>query len=172
MEECLRSFNFATRTNSNFTGTEIKTWITGGQHCWSAEIGSYSSIYNIQGFKNINVYGIQAIGQVGTLNGAPLGGVIVNDWTIDVTINGQRPLIGANVTVSPNSYSLSTTATNNRIFPISKYSNYVKFADPFQSVTSIELGGTTANGVGWQTLTNVNLLWQFNFIVYYKFEGE
>ena len=170
--DCLRSFNFSTRINSNFT-TGVKTWTTGGNNnYWSAEISSLSSTYNIEDFKNINVFGINAIGTIQTLTGAGLGGVVVNDWSIDITLNGQRPILGANITAVPNSYSLSTTAAANNIFPLSKNSNCINFADPYQSVTSIELGGTTASGFGWETLTNVNLLWQFNFIVYYKFEGE
>jgi hypothetical protein len=170
--DCLRSFNFSTRTNGNFT-TGVKTWNTGSNnHFWSADISSLSSTYNIEGFKNINVFGIDAIGSIQTLTAAGLGGVIVNDWNIDITLNGQRPIIGGNVTAVPNSYSLSTTAVANNVFPISKYSNSIKFAEPFQSVTSIELGGTTASGFGWETSTNINLLWQFNFIVHYKYEGE
>jgi hypothetical protein len=169
--DCLRSFNFSARVNSNST-TGLKTWIAGGQHAFAIELSSLSSVYNIQGFKNVNIYGVKAIGGIQSLAGAPAGGVVVNDWAIDVTLNGQRPIIGGNITASPNSYSLDTQSAFNNIFPISKYSNCVKFADPFQSVTSIQLGGTTATGVAWQTLTNVNLLWQFNFIVYYKFEGE
>jgi hypothetical protein len=170
--DCLRSFNFSARINTNLSGTDVKTWITGGQHAWAIEAPTFSSVYNIQGFKNINVFGIKAIGTIGTLEGSATGGVIVNDWTIDVTLNGQRPIIGGNITVTPNSYGLDLNSNNNRIFPISKYSNSVEFGDPYQSVTSIELGGTTATGMGWQTLSNVNLLWLLNFVVYYKFEGE
>jgi hypothetical protein len=170
--DCLRSFNFSARINTNLSGTDVKTWISGGQHAWAIQAGSLSSVYNIQGFKNINVFGIKAIGSVQSLEGAPTGGVVVNDWTIDVTLNGQRPIIGGNIDVSPNSYSVDLNSTNNLIFPISKYSNSVEFGDPYQSVTSIVLGGTTATGYGWQTLSNVNLLWLLNFVVYYKFEGE
>jgi hypothetical protein len=41
-----------------------------------------------------------------------------------------------------------------------------------QSVTSISLEDTYASGYGGQTAGNINLYWNLNFIVYYKFEGE
>ena len=169
--ECLKSFNFSVRTNTNLTGSDVKTWISGGQHAWTVQT-SYSSIYNIQGFKNINVYGIKCVGAISSLTSAALGGVVVNDWSIDVILNGQRPIIGGTITAAPNNYGLDLNTPNNRNFSISKNSNSVEFGDPYQSVTSIELGGTTATGFGWQTLSNINLLWILNFVVYYKFEGE
>jgi hypothetical protein len=170
--ECLKSFNFSASINTNLSGTNVKTWISGGQHAFVAETPTFSSFYNIQGFKNINVFGIAAIGGINTLTTAPNGGVIVNDWSINVRINGQIPRIGANTSGPLNSYSLDTNAIYNNLFSIGKYSNKIEFGDPYQSVTSIELGSTTASGFGWQTLSNVNLVWLLNFIVYYKFEGE
>jgi len=170
--DCLRSFNFSSRFNTNLSGVDVKTWISGGQHAWSATAGGFSSVYNIQGFKNINVHGIHVIGNVSTLTGSATNGVVLNDWTVDMTLNGQRPIVGGNITAAPNSYGLNIQSATNNIFPMNKYSNQITFADPYTSVTSIELGGTTANGFGWETLNNVNLYFLFNFVIYYKFEGE
>jgi hypothetical protein len=170
--DCLRSFNFDVNTNTNLTGGNVKTWATGsGNHFWSASAGT-ASTYNIEGYKNINVYGIDVIGSIQTLTTAGTGGVVVNDWSIDVLIGGQQPLIGANVTASPNYYSINATTPANRIFPIGKTSNSIKFGDPYESVKFIQLGSTYASGWGWETTGNVNLFWNLNFIVYYKFEGE
>jgi hypothetical protein len=170
--DCLRSFNFKVDINSNLTGGFIKQWIVGvNQHFWTVT-SNQQSTYNIQGFKNINVFGIDVVGQIGTLTTSGLGGVIVNDWSIDVLINGQQPLIGSNITVSPNDYSLNNTTASNRIFPLGKYSNSLKLADPIESVQSISLQQTYANGTGYETLGTINLFWKLNFIVYYKFEGE
>jgi len=170
--DCLRSFNFRVSTNTNLTSS-LKTWNTGGNnHYWSVDSGPLGSQYNIEGFKNINIYGIDVIGSIQTLPTAPNGGVIVNDWSIDVLINGQQPLVGGTITTSPNYYGIDTASLANKVFPLSKYSNSLKFADPFESVKNINLQNTFASGFGWETSLNVNLTWNLNFVVFYKFEGE
>jgi hypothetical protein len=170
--DCYKSFNFQVDTNGNQTGTSVKQWTVGvDQTFWSVTTGT-SSTYNIQGFKNINVHGIDVIGSISTLTGAGIGGVIVNDWNIDVSLTGQIPIIGSTITAAPNFYSISNTSVQNSTFPIGKYSNSIKFASPYQSVTSIILGNTYATGTGFQTAGSVNLYWNLNFIVYYSFEGE
>ena len=170
--ECLKSFSFKVTTNTNLSGGNIKQWATGAaQHFWSASAGT-SSTYNIQGFKNINVYGVDVIGSITTLTAAGTGGVIVNDWNIDVLISGQQPLVGGTITAAPNYYSINATSPTNRIFPLGRFSNSVKFADPISSVQFIQLGSTYAQGIAYETLGDVNLFWNLNFVVYYKFEGE
>jgi hypothetical protein len=170
--DCLRSFNFQVNSNDTLSGGNVKTWTTGGgEHYWSANAGT-ASTYNISGYKNINVYGVDIIGTVQTLTGAGVGGVIVNDWIVDVLISGQPPLIGANVTTSPNYYSISNTTPFNRIFPLGKFTSSVRLGDPYESVQFIQLGQTYAQGVGYQTSGTVNLYFRYNVIVYYKFEGE
>lgn len=169
--DCLRSFNFRIDTNTNIT-TGVKTWTTGGGgHYWAVNAGT-SSTYNIQGYKNINVYGIEVVGAVQTLPTAGTGGVVVNDWTIDIFLDGVQPILGSNITSSPNFYSISNTSLGNKVFPIGKYNSNLQFGDPYESVKSIQILDTNASGFGWETLTNVNLFWNLNFIVYYKFEGE
>jgi len=170
--DCLRSFNFRVNANTNLT-SNLKTWSNGlNNHYWAANSGSLGSQYNIEGFKNINIYGIDVIGSVQTLPTAGNGGVIVNDWSIDVLINGQQPLVGGTITTSPNFYGINTASLANKVFPLSKYSNSLKFADPFESVKNINLQDTNASGIGWETSLNVNLFWNLNFVVFYKFEGE
>jgi len=170
--DCLKSFSFKVTTNTTLTGGSIKQWTTGpNQHFWSASAGT-SSTYNIQGFKNINVFGVDVIGSVTTLTAAGTGGVIVNDWNIDVLLSGQQPLVGGNITAAPNYYSINATSPTNRIFPLGKFSNSVKLTDPITSVNFIQLGSTYAQGIGYETLGDVNLFWNLNFVVYYKFEGE
>lgn len=169
--ECMRSFFFRVDVNSNFTSV-LKQWTTSlGNHYWTINAGAASD-YNFQGFKKISIYGIDLIGNVSTLQGASTGGVIVNDWAIDVLISGQAPLVGGNVSPSPNFYSINPTDPFNRNFPLSKYSNSIKFSDPITSVSFLRLGTTYASGIGYQTLNDINLRWNLNFIVHYKFEGE
>ena len=171
--DCLRSFSFRVNTNSGVTLSDIKQWQTGtAQHFFSCTTGSAGSKYNIEGFKNINVFGVDVTGSISTLPGATNGGVIINNWMIDVKINGQAPLVGGNVTTSPNYYVISTTNPQNTNFPLGRFSPSVRLATPIQSATSIELGSTYADGFGWQTVGEINLFWNLNFTVYYNFEGE
>lgn len=168
--DCLRSFNFQVDTDSTFSGAAVKQWTVGlDQTFWSVTGGTLST-YNIEGFKNINVYGIDLIGSLTSKTSVGTAGVIVDDWSIDITVGGQIPLIGGNVTASPNFYNISADTANNKIFPLSKYSNSVKFASPIQSAKFIQLGATNAQGTGFQTAGSVNLYWNWNFIIYYKFE--
>lgn len=170
--DCLRSFSFRVNTNTNLSGGNVKQWTTSaGNHYFSVNAGT-ASTYNIQGFKNIEVYGIDVLGTIQTLVGATNGGVIINDWSIDVLISGQQPLVGGTVTTSPNYYSIDATSPSNRIFSLSKFNNSLKLASPITSVQFIQLGSTYATGFGYQTLNDINLHWNLDFVVYYKFEGE
>jgi hypothetical protein len=56
--DCLRSFSLRINTNTGLGGSDIKTWTDASlQTYWSAYNGaSTNSIFNIQGFKNIDIY--------------------------------------------------------------------------------------------------------------------
>lgn len=169
--DCLRSFSFRVDTNTNLT-TGIKQWTTSaGNHFFSVTAGS-TSTYNIQGFKNINVFGVDCVGSIQTQSAAGTGGVIINDWSIDFLIFGQQPLVGGSITTSPNFYGISADSPSNNSFSLSRFNNSVKLASPIQSVKFVQLGSTYATGWGYQTLNDINLYWNLDFIVYYKFEGE
>jgi len=171
--ECLRSFSFAVDLINNVSGAaDLKQWATSvGNHYWQVSTGT-SSTYNIEGFKNINVYGIDVIGSIQTQTNTAINGAIVNDWMIDVTIGGQQPLVGGTITGVPNYYVLDTTNPSNKIYQLGRFSTSVKFATPFVSTRTIQLGQTYAQGIAYQTLLALNLRWKLNFVVYYKFEGE
>jgi hypothetical protein len=173
--ECMRSFSFSTNLTNTITTAsgELKQWAIGNNHYWQVYTnGSLTlpSIYNIQGFKNISVYGIDAIGDIQTQQNIGIDGVVVENWTIDVSIDGQQPLVGGFTTGGY--YNIDSTLPDNNIFALGKYTNSIKFATPIISATSIRLGRTRASGIGYQTLGSINLSYKVNFIVYYKFEGE
>lgn len=170
--DCLRSFSFSTNLISTLTtgGADLKQWTTSaGNHYWQAYAGT-SSTYNIQGFTNIDVYGIDVIGNIQTQSNIGTNGVIVNDWSIDVSIDGQAPLVGGNVVGGY--YGLDLTIPDNNIFALGKYTNSVKFESPYISAKSIVLGKTRAQGIAFQTTGSINLFYKVNFVVYYKFQGE
>ena len=169
--DCLRSFSFRVTTDYTFTGAEVKTWILAHGSGFIATSSS-SSTYNIQGYKNINVHGIEVVGGVFPYMPLATQGGIPTDWAIDVTLNGTQPLIGGNVTTSPNFYAINPSSSSNLVFPIGKYNNVLKLDSPIESVTSIVLGASRVQGTSVQTAGTVRLLYDLNFIVYYNFEGE
>jgi len=116
---CLRSFNLRVSLTRDQTGTSIKTWTSGTENFWSLNSQGVSTV-NIQGYKNINIYGVDVIGNLSTNTTSAINGVIVNDWTVNVFINGVNPIIDAVVTTSPNNYSIINSTTANNIFALGK----------------------------------------------------
>jgi hypothetical protein len=171
--DCLRSFNFSASANSNFSpANNIQGWTIGTNNYFVGSISLLSTI-NITGYKNINVHGIYLSGLVTTLPTAPiLTKCLVEDWNISVRINGQMPIIGNQITVSPNQWNMNTSTIGIQNYRLGKYNTKVEFGDPIQSVTSIDLNSLEVSGIGNESLVNQNLTWFLNFTVYYKFEGE
>jgi hypothetical protein len=168
--ECLRSFNFVASGQSNWSGTDVKTWFVGAQEFWTFERAG-SSTFTPQGFKNIDVYGIDLIGNFSTIVGAPAGGAIPTDWNVSLNINGTLPLLGG-VIAPTNFWNITDSSPSANNFQLGRFSNKAVFASPIKSVTSFEITGIKANGSGGQTAGNLNISYFMNFIVYYKFEGE
>ena len=173
--ECLRSFSFSTNLTTTITAAsgELKQWAIGNNHYWQVYTNSaitLPSIYDIQGFKNIEVFGIDVLGDIQTQQNIGIDGVLVENWTIDVSVNGQQPLVGGFTTGG--FYNIDSTLPDNNIFALGKYTNSVKFATPILSAKQIVLGRTRASGIGYQTVGSINLYWKVNFVVYYKLEGE
>jgi hypothetical protein len=170
--ECLRSFNLFFSGQANWTGSDVKTWFVGAQEFWSYARSGALSTYNVDGFKNINVYGLDLIGNIGTLPSAPAGGCIPSDWSVQIEVNGFVPIIGGSVEASPNGFNLDIDQTKIRFFDLGRFKPNFNLASPIESVKSIKIRNFRANGTGGQTSGNLNLQYGFNIIVYYKFEGE
>jgi len=170
--DCLRSFSFAIDLIQDVSGAPtVKQWATSvGNHYWQASVANASK-YNIQGFKNINVYGVDVLGSIQTQTNTAINGVIVNDWVIEVKLDGQQPEVGAFMS-GPNTYAIDVVNPINNYYNLGKFTNTVKFETPYISTKSIEIGSTFAQGIAYQTLLTLNLRWKINFIVYYKYEGE
>jgi hypothetical protein len=169
----MRSFSFGVNVINNVAGApDLKQWATGvAQHFWQVNTGT-SSTYNFQGFKNLDIYGIDVLGSIQTQANIGINGVIVNDWQIDVQVGGIVPRVSANVTGAPNYYALDVNLSENSIFSLGKFNPSVKFADPISGSTFIQIQKTRASGIAYETIGSVNLWTRLNFIVYYKFEGE
>lgn len=169
--DCLRSFIVSIDQVTTFSGTDVKTWFVGAQEFWVAEKAGVSTFVP-EGFKNINIFGVDVIGNVSTQKAAATGGVVVQDWGFEILIEGQLPLVSGSVTTSPNYWNIQTTTTGTRTFALSKYTNSLKFADPIASVKNINFEVLRAQGVGGQTAGVVSLDWDLSFIFFYKYEGE
>ena len=169
--DCLKSFSIHTASNSTFSGAQVKTWLSGVETFFQCE-PSLDSTFTIQGFKNINIFGVDVIGFVNSIPSAPTAGAIVEDWTIRLRINGQIPFVSGEVVAAPNDWGIVTSGNPARTFAIGKYNNSLKFASPFQSVASIQLLQLISQGYGAQTAGNINLSWNLNFVFYYNYEGE
>ena len=168
--DCLRSFSFLSSANESTGVLEFKTWGVAPQNYWQYRSDSQLSTFNIRGFKNINIYSVEAQGIVSSLFSSSEN-VIVTDWDFSIQVNGQNPLISGDITAAPNNFSIQTQALNPN-FVIGKYSPKFCFESPIQSASSIQITQLRASGIGAQSLININIAWAVNFIVYYKYEGE
>jgi hypothetical protein len=169
----MRSFSFGINAINTITGApDLKQWATGAaQHFWQVNTGT-SSTYNFEGFKRIDIYGIDVLGSIQTQANIAINGVIVNDWQIDIQVGGISPLVGATVTGVPNYYGLDVNLSENSIYPLGRFNPSVKFESPISGSTFIQIQKTRASGIAYETVGSVNLWTRLNFIVYYKFEGE
>lgn len=169
--DCLRSFIVSIDQVTTFSGTDVKTWFVGAQEFWVVEKAGVSTFVP-EGFKNIDIYGVDVIGNVSTQKAAATGGVVVQDWGFELLIEGQLPLVSGTVTTSPNYWNIQTSTVGTRTFALSKNTNSLKFADPISSVKFINFEVLRAQGVGGQTAGVVSLDWDLSFIFFYKYEGE
>jgi len=163
--DCYKTFTLSisqTRTFSTL-GTNVKTW--GLANYWEVYLNSVNTTKNITGFKNINIYKIRMVGDVGSSLG--INSAIVEDFGFAVSCGGQIPQIGG--TISPNGYAATDS---NSAFFLTRYTNEVYFPDGIQSVQTVAIGDFFASGIGAETINNIQLSLAMDFIFYYKFEGE
>jgi hypothetical protein len=172
--ECLRSFNLASEFSTIgpfLTGSEIKIWTTGTDNYWAFQADdSRISTFNIQGFKNIDVYGIEVVGSVGTNIADPNGGCIASDWTIQIAVNGFVPIIGGSTTGG--FYNLTSNQSSTSKFSLGRFNSKFMLESPIMSPTTIVLNRMKANGVGAQSSGALNIQSLLNIIVYYKFQEQ
>jgi hypothetical protein len=166
--ECLKSFTFKAVGNGDFV-PQANVWGLAPQNYFQVTSVGLSQ-FNIAGFKNINIFKIEAIGNVGTTLGNA-NKAIVQDWDWIVRVNGNQLSIGNNI--GGNDYLVAEQINNPEIM-LSKFNPKIEFIDPVTSVKSIELITLNAFGIGAQNIAtpSINLNWNMVFNCYYKFEGE
>lgn len=168
---CIKSFNFVSGANATITGAKLTSWGSASNNYFIYDSGSDNSTFLIQGFKNVNIHGIEAVGGVGGRGGLGFA-CLVDDWSFSLKINGEVSRISGSVLAAPNNFSISVDNPNVQYVSLSKYTPSIKFIDPVQSVTNIQIINQGVSGYGQETLGTVHLQWGINFVVYYSYEGE
>jgi hypothetical protein len=165
--ECLRSFNFLSSGNVTAAFPQINTWGPASNLNWIYDSAPGSSSFEIQGFKNVNIYKLSVTGYIqSTLSTDP---AIIEDWSFFVRVNGQNP-VPQGFIGSINDFNLATELTP--LIALGKYNSSFIFESPITSVGSLQIVNLWAQGRGAQSGAAINLNWTVVFNVYYKFEGE
>jgi len=171
--DCLNSFTLNINQNFTFNFPVFLAWNTlGTVQPWTMQngIGSPStafSDFNIQGFKNIDFYGVKMIGNCYPTNPTASRQGLVDDWGIDLELTGNPPLIGGNFGI--NNFGFYQ---GGRLISLTKYQNDYCLSDPVKSVTEIKVINLNAQGIQAEATTGIELTYDVSLIVYYKFEGE
>jgi hypothetical protein len=170
--DCLRSFSLTILDQKTYTSASSALTVWGTNNSF-AVYSTDSSTFLIQGFKNINVFKIDMIGNVSTAYGsAPrVDNANATDFEIGVQLVGQIPqpigVIGV-----PNDLPIIQNTFIEQIYTLSKYKTSVEFSTPIQSVKSISFYDFKAFGSHVQNILQVKMGYQLQFIFYYQFEGE
>lgn len=170
MTDCMKSFTLNINQNFIFNNTLFTEWNTAGTVLpWTMFDGSATrkSDFFVQGFKNIDVYGVSMVGTVYPLLAPAQKQALVQDWGVNVLLEGTVPLV--NGFFGTNTFSATQGARN--VF-LSKYQNEFKLIDPIQSVQKISIGALTASGIQNESGLSVDLTFEIALIIYYKLEGE
>lgn len=174
--DCLRSFQIriAQATVCQSGSGFIKTWGTVGQYFFSLNLtpNNQGSTYNLTGFKSTDIYGVSVNGYVHGNFTSSTQCAVISDWSFNLNLNGNAPLVSGDETVSPNGFDIITSGSDLNTISLSKYSNTIMFANPYQSVQSINFSSLLAQGSGAQFLNAIDLVYNLSFTFYYKYEGE
>jgi len=177
MDHCMNSFQIrlqgASTIASGDPATSIRTWGTLGQYYFSLDwtAGGTGSIYNIEGFKNVDIYGAGVSGIVQGYSVSTNKCAVVTDWGMSVALNGNPPLI-AGKTSTVDAYGIVTTGTGVCRYLLSKNTNLISLNNPISSVKSISFFNFHVQGIGAEFLNQISLYYDLNFTFYYKYEGE
>ena len=168
--DCLRSFSITIQQNTLFTAPQVRTWGTVGNYHWAMK-STNTSFYDVQGFKNINLFSIEMVGQVESdaVNYASDFSTVL-DYGFILDITGQMPEVSGKIGASPNFWNLLTPY--NDALCVSKFNPKLTFNEPIQSFKRISFIQLFANGQNATTINTVALNYNLTFIFNYKYEGE
>jgi hypothetical protein len=176
MKDCMESFNVRINQSTVFDDTNggVNTWGTVGQYYWTSinYPSSQFSTYTLQGFKNINIYGVSVNGFViGDPSGIASKSVVL-DWSFMLRINGTPSLTSGITDTVANGWNIKTLPPDINQFSLSKNTPSLMLANPIQSATSINFNFLLGQGIAATLLDTVYLYYDLYFTFYYKYEGE
>ena len=185
--ECMRTamFRFQRAIFPGITATSYDAVWSEDEFDLGAAVGgnfyiTLDSNYTLQGFipegfKNIDVYGIQLSGdiepRVQTSAYAP--GTSVLNWNAKIEIEGTYPILGgsyeSNVGPVFNVYQMGSPPQDT--FTLTGSNGLLNFYSPIKSVKRISLTGVSLSAKG-QNLIQQQFVANLNLLVNYKYEGE
>ena len=166
--DCMNSFYITINNSTIWTGADITVWGAGSNLFFLVEKSEIST-FNIEGFKNINVFSIEMTGSCVMDPAGVVGECVINDYGFFFNLNGVTPQISGRTTVSPNYWNINTIGTQ---FSLSKMSSKITFESPIQSLSSINFTKFFASGIGATTPANLSVFTNLTFMINYKYEGE
>lgn len=172
--DCLKSFALTTTNVATYTVASGNVDVWGLNNNFNI-LAPITSIFNVEGFKNINVFGLDIIGNVSSGYGNAvdrINNANALDWDVSIQLEGQLPLVGGTIGASNDWPIINNQTFTQQQFVLSKYKTFVKFDSPIQSVKRIILGDFHAMGSNSESATSVRMGYFFQVMVYYQFEGE
>jgi len=166
--ECLNQFQFFLLEGVTYTtaGSTLSTYTSGTNVVFTAEKGLDSNNFKVQGFKNINLYGIKlSLAIVNQITNSDQG--IIEDYNFAITFSGQIPSISG--VFNPNGLSINPNV--GEVY-LGKYNNQLMFAEPIKSCNDISINALSLQGYSPQSLTSLSLYIKGQIIFFYKYEGE
>lgn len=175
--DCLRSAKFTVSFSETFVfgSSSFSLRVSPGGVSLSVDLNSK---FEIQGFKNIDVYGIKFIPQssLADLNyytvGDPITFIWENEYDVVINLDGDKDLIGGKNVLS------GTVVQSSKDYILNNYANEVFLADPLKSCKNIDFGNFRATygltyasslvPAGHTLILNI----KGDLYLYYKFEGE
>ena len=171
--DCMRSFNFIIANQSNYGAAQgFLYWQIGTQHFWTLDISSATgSKYNIEGFKNINIFKIEITGDINSSPQFAPFQCIVQNWSLGLEVVGQNSTSAGRVLAAPNVFSMAEQPIN-PFFRLSKFQSSIDFESPIQSAREINIKNLFVDGIANQTVLSAQIGYIINVTVYFKYEGE
>lgn len=170
--DCLRSFNFSLRNQSNYDASNgFLYWQIGTQHFWLIDQALPNVSYLIQGFKNINIFKIEITGDVNSSPSFATYSGLVQNWKWNFTVEGQNSTsVGILAPAQSPDYMVIRSVDPD--FAISKYQRSITFETPIQSAKRIDIRNFYCDGIANQNITSIQVGFYITFTVFYKYEGE
>jgi hypothetical protein len=167
MDHCYNQFNFSVATGKTFSTASgnFAPWVSGTNNNWVVQSGLDTSDFTIQGFKNINLYGIKLQGSVQCPISSNHG--IVEDYSFNLKLAAQTPSISGVFTTN----NWNATLYENEV-RLGKYQNVIMFGEPLRSLSQIRLSYFSAQGYSNESLLNIRLDLIVQFYFLFKYEGE